>query len=80
MYLSNDMLLSYLEKRLVSYMYLKILNASYFLMWRMLEFGKITQTQDKHMLNTDEVIIFVPCATHGHRMIHKQMKHVSYMR
>ena len=21
--------------------------------------------------------MFVPCATHGHRMIHKQMKHVS---
>ena len=40
----------------------------------------MTQTQDKHMLNTDEVIIFVPCATHGHRMIHKQMKHVSNMR
>ena len=50
-------------------------------MWRMLVFGKMTQTQDKtHMLNTDEVIIFVPCATHGHRMIHKQMKHVSNMR
>ena len=49
-------------------------------MWRMLEFGKMTQTQDKHMLNTDEVLIFVPCATHGHRMIHKQMKHVSNMR
>ena len=72
------MYLSYLEKRLV--FYLTILNASYFLMWRMLEFGKMTQTQDKHMLNTDEVIIFVPRATHGHRMIHKQMKHVSNMR
>ena len=32
------------------------------------------------MLCTDEVIIFVPCATHGHRMIHEQMKHVSNMR
>ena len=29
-------------------------------MWRMLDFGKMTQTQYKHMLNTDEVIIFVP--------------------
>ena len=39
-----------------------------------------TNTRQTHMLNTDEVIIFVPCATHGHRMIHKQMKHVSNMR
>ena len=31
-------------------------------------------------LYTDEVIIFVPCATHGHKMIHEQMKHVSNMR
>ena len=44
-----------------------------------LELGKKTHTQDK-MLYTDEVIIFVPCATHGHRMIHEQMKHVSNMR
>ena len=29
------------------------------------------------MLYTGEVIIFVPCATHGHKMIHEQMKHVS---
>ena len=28
-----------------------------------------TNTRQTHMLNTDEVIIFVPCATHGHRMI-----------
>ena len=49
-------------------------------MWRMLEFGKMTNTRQTHMLNTDEVIIFVPCATHGHRMIYKQMKHVSNMR
>ena len=39
-----------------------------------------TDTRQTHMLNTVEVIIFVPCATHGHRMIHKQMKHVSNMR
>ena len=39
-----------------------------------------TNTRQTHMLNTDEVIIFVPCATHGYRMIHKQMKHVSNMR
>ena len=44
-----------------------------------LELGKKTHTQDK-ILYTDEVIIFVPCATHGHRMIHEQMKHVSNMR
>ena len=47
--------------------------------WSGLELGKKTHTQDK-MLYTDEVIIFVPCATHGHRMIHEQMKHVSNMR
>ena len=39
--------------------------------------GKIYTGQ---MLYTDEVIIFVPCATHGHKMIHEQMKHVSNMR
>ena len=31
----------------------------------MLELGKMTNTRQTHMLNTDEVIIFVPCATHG---------------
>ena len=37
-------------------------------------------TYTGQMLYTDEVIIFVPCATHGHKMIHEQMKHVSNMR
>ena len=39
-----------------------------------------TNTRQTQMLNTDEVIIFDPCATHGHMMIYKQMKHVSNMR
>ena len=44
-----------------------------------LELGK-KDTYTRQMLCTDEVIIFVPCATHGHRMIHEQMKHVSNMK
>ena len=73
------MQLSYLEKRLV--FYLTILNASYFFNVENARVRKNdTNTRQTHMLNTDEVIIFVPCATHGHRMIHKQMKHVNNMR
>ena len=32
------------------------------------------------MLYTGEVIFFVPSATHGHKMIYEQMKHISNMR
>ena len=37
-------------------------------------------TYTGQMLYTDEVKIFVPCATRGHKMIYEQMRYVSNMR